>query len=71
MFSLRRLRPRLQDGLAAIPETLTLADAVAAGKHIELLTTLLQPMTEIAHWGVRLTTVMKILHRKRPLFIPL
>jgi hypothetical protein len=71
-YSLQRVRPQLMEALAHIPVGLTLTDAVAAGTMPALLGDLVavldgpEPVP-----GVRLTTLLKVLHRKRPVFIPL
>lgn len=71
-FRLQAVRPALAAGLSAIPETLTLPDAVADGRHRPLLEGLVEVLDAPGGVrGVRLTTLTKILHRKRPLFVPL
>jgi hypothetical protein len=71
-YSLQRVRPQLTDALARIPVDLHLADAVAAGTMPSLLGDLVAvldgPQRPV---GARLTTLLKVLHRKRPQFIPL
>ena len=72
MFSLQAVRPELEAGLACIPEDLTLQAAVAEGSHRQLferVTGVLDRAGGVP--GVGGTILMKILHRKRPLFIPL
>lgn len=71
-YSLQRVRPGLIKALAEIPVDLTLADAVAA----ETMPALLGDLVAVLDGperpgGVRLTTLLKVLHRKRPEFIPL
>jgi hypothetical protein len=71
-YSLQRVRVDLTDALSRIPVDLRLADAVADGTMPALigdLVTVLDGPERPA--GVRLTTLFKVLHRKRPDFIPL
>lgn len=71
-YSLQRVRPRLVDALADVPVELTLADAVAAGTmpaQLGELVAVLDGPEPVP--GVRLTTLLKVLHRKRPAFVPL
>ncbi|MFE6865895.1 DUF6308 family protein [Kitasatospora sp. NPDC057692] len=70
--SLQVVRPRLEAVLASIPQGATLQAAVVDGSHREpfqALGGLLDRAGGVP--GVGGTTLMKILHRKRPLFIPL
>ncbi|MGW2795962.1 DUF6308 family protein [Streptomyces sp. NPDC001269] len=72
LFSLQAVRPALQDGLAAIPLDLTLQEAVGDGSHKQLLEPLIAVLDAPGKVpGVQLTVLTKVLHRKRPLFIPL
>lgn len=72
VYSLQRIRPVLERGLAAIPADLTLQTAVKQGWHTRLLGELARVLDPFgALPGVQLTTLAKILHRKRPLVIPL
>ncbi|MEU6405681.1 DUF6308 family protein [Streptomyces sp. NPDC046985] len=72
VYNLQTLRPRLEKGLAAIPPTLTLTDAAARGTLASLLTDLFGVLDgPDPAVGLGLTTLSKILHRKRPLMIPL
>lgn len=72
-FSLQRTRERLQDALSVIDAGLSLSDAVAAGTTPTLLGNLVSVLDDPAAGmqGVRLTTLTKVLHRKRPAFVPL
>ncbi|MBP5905798.1 hypothetical protein F3K40_08440 [Streptomyces sp. LBUM 1478] len=71
-YSLQSVLPTLESGLAAVPPHLTLQSAVRDGRHLPLIEGLIGLLdTPGAIPGVRLTTLAKILHRKRPLFIPL
>ena len=71
-YSLQRIREHLQQRLAAIGTTLTLADAVSDGSVDALLGGLVDILdAKPRPYGVRLTTLLKVLHRKRPLFVPL
>ncbi|WP_418960365.1 DUF6308 family protein [Streptomyces tritici] len=72
VLNLQAVRPALEAVLTAIPPRLTLQDAVASGVHAEPLRRigcLLDSPTPIR--GVGGTILMKIMHRKRPLFLPL
>nr|BFD84257.1 hypothetical protein StreXyl84_36580 [Streptomyces sp. Xyl84] len=72
VLNLQSVRPDLEAVLAAIPPTLTLQDAVASGVHAEPLRRiggLLDGPAPLR--GVGGTILMKIMHRKRPLFLPL
>ncbi|OKJ09227.1 DUF6308 family protein [Kitasatospora sp. CB01950] len=72
VFNLRAVRPALEAGLARIPEDLTLQAAVAEGSHRPLLAALTGVLDRPGGLpGVGGTTLMKVLHRKRPLFVPL
>lgn len=72
VFSLQAVRAALQDGLAAIPLGLTLQEAVADDSHKKLLEPLIAVLDAPGKVpGVQLTMLTKVLHRKRPLFIPL
>ncbi|MFG2560058.1 DUF6308 family protein [Streptomyces sp. NPDC048496] len=72
VFNLQAVRPELEAALTRVPLDLTLQSAVADGVHRPLL----EPLVRILDRpggvpGVRGTTLMKILHRKRPHFVPL
>jgi hypothetical protein len=73
--TLKGMRPTLEAGLAAIPLDLTLEAAVADGSHSALLAglaTVLDVPDPDKEWtDVKGTILMKTLHRKRPLFVPL
>lgn len=71
-YSLQRIREHLQQRLTTIDVSLTLADAVNDGSVGALLGGLVDVLdAKDRPYGVRLTTLLKILHRKRPLFVPL
>jgi hypothetical protein len=66
------VRPALEAVLNAIPPDLTLQDAVASGSHVEPLQRLGEVLDRPeSPRGVGGTILMKIMHRKRPLFLPL
>ncbi|MFB7596748.1 DUF6308 family protein [Streptomyces sp. NPDC056160] len=72
VLNLQAVRPDLEAVLAAIPGKLTLQDAVASDMHAEPLRRiggLLDGPAPLR--GVGGTILMKIMHRKRPLFLPL
>lgn len=69
--SLQSVRSQLQAGLADIPPTLALEDAVAQRRHVDLLTGIFAVLDSDNLRGVRLTMLSKVLHRKRPAFVPL
>ncbi|WP_435191337.1 DUF6308 family protein [Streptomyces sp. bgisy126] len=72
VLNLQAVRPALEAVLEAIPPGLTLRDAVASGMHTEPLRRiggLLDGPAPLR--GVGGTILMKIMHRKRPLFLPL
>lgn len=72
VLNLQALRPDLEAVLAAIPPRLTLQDAVASGSHAEPLRRIGRLLDGPAPLrGVGGTILMKIMHRKRPLFLPL
>lgn len=72
VLNLQAVRPNLEAVLAAIPPTLTLQNAVASGVHTEPLHRLGALLDGPAPLrGVGGTILMKIMHRKRPLFLPL
>ncbi|MFJ1551949.1 DUF6308 family protein [Streptomyces sp. NPDC088246] len=72
VFNLQAIRSGLEAVLAGIPQDLTLQAAVAGGSHG-------QPLQALGGFldqgggvpGVGGTILMKIMHRKRPLFLPL
>ena len=70
-FALQSVRSQLEDGLRQIPTTLTLQAAVADGSMVGLLGNLVSVIHGRALRNVQLTTLSKVLHRKRPHFIPL
>lgn len=70
-FALQSVRSRLEDGLRQIPVTLTLQAAVADGSMAGLLGNLVSVLHGHALHHVQLTILSKVLHRKRPAFIPL
>ncbi|MGW1670629.1 DUF6308 family protein [Streptomyces sp. NPDC002324] len=72
VLNLQAVRPDLEAVLAAIPPRLTLQDAVASGVHTEPLRRIGGLLDDPALLrGVGGTILMKIMHRKRPLFLPL
>ncbi|MFE2541714.1 DUF6308 family protein [Actinacidiphila glaucinigra] len=71
VFNLQQVRNRLEEALAAVPTSLSLTDAVAQGVHRDYLGALFGVLDQQKLHGVRLTTLAKILHRKRPALIPL
>ncbi|MYQ77596.1 MULTISPECIES: DUF6308 family protein [unclassified Streptomyces] len=71
-LNLQAVRTDLEAVLAAIPQRLTLQDAVASGGHAEPLRRIGGLLDHPALLrGVGGTTLMKIMHRKRPLLLPL
>jgi hypothetical protein len=70
-YWLRSVRSELESALSAIPVDLTLQEAVAVGSHTLLLAGVIGVLDDDRRRGVRLTTLTKVLHRKRPLFVPL
>lgn len=71
VYSLQVVRPALEAGLAAIRRDLTLQTAVACGRHGPLLEGLIGVLDAPARVpGIGLTKLTKVLHRKRPLFVP-
>ncbi|MEU6174630.1 DUF6308 family protein [Streptantibioticus parmotrematis] len=71
-YSLQAIRPRLEEALGAVPVDLSLCDAVDTGRHRRLLSGLFDVLDRPGGVrGVRLTTLSKVLHRKRPGFVPL
>jgi len=71
-YSLQRMRKHLQQRLAAIDTALTLAQAINDGSVDALLGGPVDVLDATPRpYGVRLTTLLKVLHRKRPLLIPL
>jgi hypothetical protein len=70
MFNLHAVRPGLEAVLARIPQDLTLQSAVAEGVPRQLIEPFGQFLDDGVS-GVRGTILMKILPRKRPLFLPL
>jgi hypothetical protein len=70
-YSLQSVRSRLEQGLRAVPPDLTLEAAALDGSMEERLTGLFGVLDSDGLRGVRLTKLSKVLHRKRPRFIPL
>lgn len=72
-YSMQRVQPQVTAALARIPVDLTLGDAVAAGtmpaQQLGDLAAVLDGTPRPA--GVRLTTLLEVVHRKRPHFVPL
>jgi len=72
LYSLQSVRDDLEAGLGQVPTDLTLEAAVADGTLENRLGNLVSVRDRDGGLrGVRLTTLLKVLHRKRPLFIPL
>ncbi|MFI9810183.1 DUF6308 family protein [Streptomyces sp. NPDC052301] len=72
MYSLHTVRSTLERALAAVPVDLSLETAVEQGLHRQLLGDLVRVLDPYgALPDVQLTTLSKILHRKRPLLVPL
>ncbi|MFE0513181.1 DUF6308 family protein [Streptomyces sp. NPDC058964] len=72
MYSLQTVRGALEQALAAVAVDLTLESAVEQGLHRQLLGDLVRVLDPPGSLpGVQLTILTKILHRKRPLLIPL
>lgn len=72
VYSLQTVRATLEGALEAIPSDLDLVTAVEQGRHESLLGGLVRVLDPRgALPGVQLTTLVKILHRKRPLLVPL
>ncbi|WP_393077331.1 DUF6308 family protein [Streptomyces sp. LN704] len=72
VFNLQAVRPQLEEALTAIPVTLTLTEAAAKHTLTSLLTGLFGVLDgPTSTLDVGLTTLSKILHRKRPHMIPL
>ena len=71
-YSLQAARPALEAALSATPRDLTLTDAVREGSHRELLGGLVAVLDRPEHAAtLQLTTLTKVLHRKRPHLVPL
>lgn len=71
-YSLQRVRPQLTEALARIPLKLALPESVAAGTMPTLLGDLIAVLDGPERpAGARLTTLLKVLHRKRPELVPL
>jgi hypothetical protein len=72
-FSLQRCREKLQSGLTGLDPTLSLSQAVSRGVARGLLGDLVSVLDDDALRlrGIRLTKLAKVLHRKRPLCVPL
>ena len=71
-YSLRWAKPHLNNVLLTIPRDLTLARSVVDGTLTSILGDLVAVLDDPDRpmHGVRLTTLLKVLHRKRPLLIP-
>lgn len=67
-YWLREQLPTLNTALAAIPETADIADTSLS---LELLDPLFAVLDDPGRAGVGMTSLSKVLHRKRPGFIPL
>src|SRR4051812_9429632 len=65
-YSLESVRNVLQAGLARIDPHLDLVQAVAESTIDDLLGALVSVLDERRLHGVSLTTLLKVLHRKRP-----
>lgn len=70
-YGLQSVRSELEEGLAATSESVTLQSAVYDGTLRQRLQSFIGFLDSSRPHGVRLTTVTKILHRKRPEFMPL
>ena len=71
-YSLQSVRDQLTEVLARIPVDVKLQDAVAGGTAPALLGDLAAVLDATPRPpSVRLTTLFKVLHRKRPLLVPL
>ncbi|MFI7547588.1 DUF6308 family protein [Actinoplanes sp. NPDC049599] len=70
-YSLQAARPRLEQGLRAVPGGLSLQASAADGSLRERLGNLAGVLDGKGLRGVRLTMLSKVLHRKRPSFVPL
>lgn len=71
-YSLQRVRPQLVEALGRIPVGLRLPNSVEAGTMPALLGDLAAVLDGPERpAGVRLTTLFKVLHRKRPELVPL
>lgn len=72
-YSLQWAKPRLNEVLPTIPRDLTLAQSVNDGTLDGMLGDLVAVLDDPDRRmrGIRLTTLLKVLHRKRPLLIPL
>lgn len=69
LATLQTLRPILEGGLAKVPQGVGLADATDAD--INTVAALFAPLGISGRFGVKGTTLAKVLHRKRPHLIPL
>ena len=71
-YSLQQVRPRLVEALSRIPTDVDLETAIEAGRMQAWLGDLAAVLDDpVRPSGVKLTTLLKVLHRKRPSFIPL
>ena len=68
---LQAIRENLQVGLARTPPAVTLGAAVEDGSLRDRLDGFVGVLDSNPTRGVKLTTLTKILHRKRPMFLPL
>lgn len=70
-YGLQDLRDELTAALAATPVDVTLHEAVADGTVDRRLESFVGVLDTRRTWGIRLTTLTKVLHRKRPRLLPL
>jgi len=70
-YGLQSVRGELEEGLVATSESVTLQSAVEDGTLRQRLLPFISFLDSNHRHGVGLTTVTKILHRKRPEFMPL
>jgi Family of unknown function (DUF6308) len=71
LYALQRIRPRLKAALERTPETVTLTSAIEDGSLQDRMKSFFGVLDErrLAHVGF--TKLTKILHRKRPKFVPI
>lgn len=71
-YSLQRVRPRMVEALGRVPVDANLLDAIEAGTMESMLGDLVSVLDAPEGVpGIQLTKLVKVLHRKRPAFIPL
>jgi hypothetical protein len=70
-FSLQSAREQLEAGLWATPTSVTLGAAVEDASLARRMQTLVGILDGPSLRGVKLTTLTKVIHRKRPAFMPL